>query len=99
MVKPSCLGVLVVSMVAGDAVEGRSATAAALTEDERDAQMCLPAQNACSQFQVDLLDTACFRKPCKSVPCEHKAGFQCKTSCPEQCRLAPGDTTYGAVVQ
>jgi hypothetical protein len=43
IVKPSCLGVLVVSTSAGRALTGRSATAAALTEVDRDAQMALPA--------------------------------------------------------
>ncbi len=72
MVKPSCLGVLVVSMVAGDEVEGRSATAAALTEDDRDAQICLPAHGMHGIVSIRSgckRDTAWYRKPCRNVPC------------------------------
>jgi hypothetical protein len=44
MVKPSCLGVLVVSTFGAAVAGSRSATAAAFTwEADRDAQMCLPA--------------------------------------------------------
>ena len=46
MVKPSCLGVLVVSMDAGAAVAGRSATAAALTAFVREAVTQWPARDA-----------------------------------------------------
>ncbi len=49
MVKPSCLGVFVVSMAAGFAVVGRSATAAAFTEVDSDAQMALPAVQSCTR--------------------------------------------------
>lgn len=68
MVKPSCLGVLVVSTAAGRAVVGRSATAAELTELDRDAQMRLPALHTADQLLIDI------RHTCSGFSTEPAAG-------------------------